>query len=81
MGEKSRVALARLILAGANFLVLDEPTNYLDIYAKEKNEAVLEQYEGGILFVSHDIYFVQRIAAKIMLIELGFPWCMEQKGM
>jgi len=71
MGEKSRVAFARLILSGANFLVLDEPTNYLDIAAKEKIEEVLEQYAGGILFVSHDIYFVQRIAAKIMLLEHG----------
>lgn len=71
MGEKSRVAFARLILSGANFLVLDEPTNYLDIYAKEKIEEVLEQYAGGILFVTHDIYFVQRIAAKIMLLEHG----------
>lgn len=73
MGEKSRVAFARLILSGsgANFLVLDEPTNYLDVYAKEKMEEVLEQYPAGILFVSHDAYFVQRIATKIMLIEHG----------
>lgn len=71
MGEKCRVAFARLILSGANFLVLDEPTNYLDIAAKEKMEEVLEQYAGGILFVSHDIYFVQRIAAKIMQLENG----------
>ncbi|SFG54981.1 ABC transporter [Desulfotomaculum arcticum] len=71
MGEKCRVAFARLILSGVNFLVLDEPTNYLDIAAKEKIEEVLEQYSGGILFVSHDIYFVQRIAAKIMLLEHG----------
>jgi ATP-binding cassette subfamily F protein 3 len=69
MGEKSRVAFARLILSGANFLVLDEPTNYLDIAAREKIEQVLEQYAGGILFVSHDLYFVQRIACKIMLLE------------
>ena len=69
MGEKSRVAFAKLILSDANFLVLDEPTNYLDIAAREKIEAVLEQYAGGILFVSHDLYFVQRIACKIMLLE------------
>jgi ATP-binding cassette subfamily F protein 3 len=69
MGEKSRVAFAKLVLSGANFLVLDEPTNYLDIAAREKIEAVLEQYAGGILFVSHDLYFVQRIACKIMLLE------------
>ncbi|SHK74095.1 ribosomal protection-like ABC-F family protein [Desulforamulus aeronauticus] len=75
MGEKSRVAFARLILSGANFLILDEPTNYLDIAAKEKIEEVLEQYAGGILFVSHDIYFVQRIAAKIMLLEHGSLKC------
>ncbi len=71
MGEKSRVAFARLILSGANFLVLDEPTNYLDIYAKEKIEEVLERYSDGILFASHDAYFVQRIAGKIMLLEYG----------
>lgn len=71
MGEKSRVAFARLVLSGANFLVLDEPTNYLDTYAKEKIEAVLELYAEGILFVSHDIYFVERIADKIMLLEQG----------
>lgn len=77
MGEKSRVAFARLILSGANFLVLDEPTNYLDIAAKEKIEGVLEQYAGGILFVSHDIYFVQRVATKILLLELGSLKCYE----
>lgn len=77
MGEKSRVAFARLILSGANFLVLDEPTNYLDIAAKEKIEEVLEQYAGGILFVSHDIYFVQRIATKIFLLEHGSLKCYE----
>ncbi|WP_418219645.1 ribosomal protection-like ABC-F family protein [Candidatus Formimonas warabiya] len=75
MGEKSRVAFARLILSGANFLVLDEPTNYLDIYAKEKIEEVMEQYADGILFVSHDTYLVQRIATKIMLIEHGSLRC------
>jgi ATP-binding cassette subfamily F protein 3 len=69
MGEKSRVAFARLILSGANFLVLDEPTNYLDITAREKIEEVLEKYAGGILFVSHDLYFVQRIACKIIRLE------------
>ncbi|WP_231702838.1 ribosomal protection-like ABC-F family protein [Desulfocucumis palustris] len=77
MGEKSRVAFARLILSGANFLVLDEPTNYLDITAKEKIEDVMEQYAGGILFVSHDIYFVQRIATKILLLEHGSLKCYE----
>ncbi len=69
MGEKSRVAFTKLILSGANFLVLDEPTNYLDIAAREKIEEVLEGYAGGILFVSHDLYFVQRIACKIILLE------------
>ncbi len=71
MGERCRVAMARLILSGANFLVLDEPTNYLDMGAKEKIEAVLERYAGGILLVSHDAYFVQRMAAKIMRLEQG----------
>lgn len=77
MGEKSRVAFARLILSDTNFLILDEPTNYLDIAAKEKIEEVLEQYAGGMLFVSHDTYFVQRIATRILLLEQGLLECYE----
>lgn len=70
-GERSRLALARLTLARANFLVLDEPTNHLDIGARETLEQVLDGYDGTMLFVSHDRYFVDRIANRIWLIENG----------
>lgn len=69
MGEKGRVAFARLVLSGANFLVLDELTNYMDIQSQEKIEAVLEEFEGSILFVSHDRYFIKRLAGKIFVLE------------
>jgi ATP-binding cassette, subfamily F, member 3 len=70
-GERSRLALARLTLERANFLVLDEPTNHLDIGAREALEQVLDGYDGTMLFVSHDRYFVDRIANRIWLIEDG----------
>jgi len=69
MGEKGRVAFARLILSSANLLVLDEATNYMDIESKEKIEEVLEEFEGSIIFVSHDRYFVKRLASRIFSIE------------
>jgi ATP-binding cassette subfamily F protein 3 len=69
MGERSRVAFAKLILSGANLLILDEPTNYMDIISREKVEDVLDEYQGSILFVSHDRYFIKRIANKILKIE------------
>jgi ATPase subunit of ABC transporter with duplicated ATPase domains len=71
MGEKCRVAFAKLVLSGANLLVLDEPTNYLDIVSKEKIEEVLEDFGGSVLFVSHDRYLVKRIANKVMKLEKG----------
>lgn len=69
MGEKGRVVFARLILAGANLLVLDEVTNYMDILSREKIEEVLEEYQGALLFVSHDRFFVNRLADKVIAIE------------
>lgn len=69
MGEKGRVAFARLILSGTNLLVLDEPTNYMDILSREKIEEVLEEYTGAVLFVSHDRFFVKRLANKIFAIQ------------
>ncbi|NLU52472.1 MAG: ABC-F type ribosomal protection protein [Clostridiaceae bacterium] len=69
MGEKGRVAFAKLILSGANLLVLDEPTNYMDIKSKEKIEEALEQFQGSMIFVSHDRYFINRLASRIFLIE------------
>lgn len=68
-GERSRLNLCRLMLQGANVLVLDEPTNHLDLLAKEVLEDALENYEGTILFVSHDRYFIDAIATHIALID------------
>lgn len=65
-GEKGRVALAKIMLSHANFLVLDEPTNHLDILSKEILENALINYEGTVLYVSHDRYFINQTATKIV---------------
>jgi len=65
-GEKSRVALAKLILSDANFLILDEPTNNLDINSREVLEEALQEFDGTILAVSHDRYFVNKLATRIL---------------
>jgi len=70
-GERSRLALALLLLQHANFLILDEPTNHLDISARENLEEMLSAFDGTILFVSHDRYFIDRIATRIWAIEDG----------
>jgi len=70
-GEKSRVALAKLMLDDAGLLLLDEPTNHLDIPAQEMLEEALQDFEGTIVFVSHDRYFIDAIATRLWSIEDG----------
>ena len=65
-GEKGRVSLAKLMLSEANFLILDEPTNHLDIASKEILESALNSYTGTVFFVSHDRYFINKTATRIL---------------
>ncbi len=65
-GERGRVVLAKLMLSGANFLILDEPTNHLDMVSKEVLEEALNAYTGTVLYVSHDRYFINRTANRIL---------------
>ena len=65
-GEKGRVSLAKLMLSHANFLILDEPTNHLDIQSKEILESAMNAYTGTILYVSHDRYFINKTATRIL---------------
>lgn len=68
-GEKGRLALAKLIYSGVNVLVLDEPTNHLDIPSREALEEALEAYEGTIVTISHDRYFLDRVATQILALD------------
>ncbi|MBD3878070.1 MAG: ABC-F family ATP-binding cassette domain-containing protein [Quinella sp. 1Q5] len=65
-GEKTRVALTKLILTGANFLILDEPTNHLDLPAREAIESALQDFDGTILIVTHDRYLLDKVATRII---------------
>ncbi len=65
-GEKGRVALAKIMLSNANFLILDEPTNHLDINSKEILEQAIQGYTGTVLYISHDRYFINSTASKIV---------------
>ena len=77
-GEKSRVALAKLMLSKANFLILDEPTNHLDIPGREALETALADYPGTLLLVSHDRYFLDRVVTRLLYLRDGV--CDEYPG-
>ncbi|MDD4504108.1 MAG: ABC-F family ATP-binding cassette domain-containing protein, partial [Clostridiaceae bacterium] len=77
-GERSRIALLKLMLSKSNFLLMDEPTNHLDILSKEVLESALENYSGTVLLVSHDRYFLNKVATKI--IDLKQDNCLQYNG-
>lgn len=87
-GEKGRVSLAKLMLSNSNFLILDEPTNHLDIQSKEILEDALNDYLGTVLYVSHDRYFINRTADRILELSDGkfteylgnYEYYLEKKG-
>lgn len=70
-GERGRLSLAKLMLSKANFLILDEPTNHLDTTSKEILENALNEYEGTLLYVSHDRYFINQTATRILVLSNG----------
>jgi ATP-binding cassette, subfamily F, member 3 len=70
-GERNRTALARLAASDANFLILDEPTNHLDLWARGALENALRKFDGSVLFVSHDRYFLNQVATKLLIVEPG----------
>jgi ATP-binding cassette subfamily F protein 3 len=70
-GERNRYALARILVSPANFLLLDEPTNHLDMRAKDVLLEALAGYSGTVIFVSHDRYFIDRLATRVLEIEGG----------
>ncbi len=70
-GERSRLQLALVVMSGANFLILDEPTNNLDIQSAEVLEAALSDFEGTVLVVSHDRYFLDQVADRILVLDGG----------
>ncbi len=71
--KKARLVLAELLQSRPNFLVLDEPTNHMDVQAKETLESAFQAYTGTILFVSHDRYFIRQVAQSVLIFEDGGP--------
>lgn len=72
-GEKARLALAKFMLTQGTFLVLDEPTNHLDIPSKEMLEEALVKFEGSVIAVSHDRYFLRKIATRVVTVRSVQP--------
>ena len=70
-GERNRVALARLAALDANVLLLDEPTNHLDLWARGALEQALQEFDGSVIFVSHDRYFLNQVATRLLVVEPG----------
>lgn len=77
-GERGRVSLAKLMLSNANFLILDEPTNHLDMVSKEVLEEAIREFEGTVLYVSHDRYFINKTATRIL--DLRHTYLMDYIG-
>ena len=71
-GEKSRLRLCELMYDPLNLLILDEPTNHLDLASREWIEEAVEAFDGTLLFVSHDRYFVERFATRVLYLENGY---------
>lgn len=69
-GEKARLALAKFMCTKGTLLILDEPTNHLDIPSKETLEEAVRQFEGAVIAVSHDRYFLKRIATRVLLVSV-----------
>lgn len=74
-GEKARLALAKFMLTKGTFLVLDEPTNHLDIPSKEMLEEALMKFEGAVIAVSHDRYFLRKIATRVVTVSTPSGRC------